>query len=107
MGQDWYYAQANQQLGPVSLQQLSAMIGQGQVSLTDLVWTDGMAEWVPASSAPEISQMVPAVMAPSAAGPTGQLNYYTPPIHAEYAGFWLRFIAAIIDGFITGIGVAI
>jgi len=112
MGQNWFYAQGNQQLGPVPLQQLSAMIGQGQVALTDLVWTDGMAAWIPAGNVPELSQAAPAVAAPGvypgAPVAAGGLQYYSQaPLQVEYAGFWLRFVAAILDAIITGIGGAI
>ena len=31
----------------------------------------------------------------------GMMNYYTPPTqYVVYAGFWLRFVAAFIDGLV-------
>ena len=41
----WYYSQNGGQAGPVSLQQLGAMVSAGQIRADDLVWTEGMAEW--------------------------------------------------------------
>jgi hypothetical protein len=53
----WYYAVGNsQQQGPVDLATLQRLIASGQIGPNDLVWRDGMADWVPASSVPELRQ---------------------------------------------------
>src|SRR5215207_5417849 len=118
----WYYAQNNQQLGPVTLAALRNMVASGQVGAADLVWTQGMAQWQPARSVPEVGSVLLAGgggVGSSVASPTGyppqpggQLGYgvgqtyyqqqYTG-YNVEYAGFWLRFCAAFIDGIIIGI----
>ena len=93
---DWFYAKSNQQLGPVPFQVLSTMFQRGELQPTDLVWRDGMPAWVAASSVPELAAV--------AAVPSS-IGYYNPVAAAnaamgeqvEYAGFWLRFIAWIID----------
>ncbi len=46
---EWYYAKNNQQHGPVTGQELRAMVERGELGPNDLVWKDGMAEWTPAS----------------------------------------------------------
>src|SRR5688572_5976879 len=115
----WYYAQNNQQLGPVSLEALRGMVASGQVGAADLVWTQGMAQWQPARSVPEVGSALlggggggdlgggsmygsPAGYAPG--GSVGQLGYGVAPSYyqqqyrqVEYAGFWLRFCAFFID----------
>jgi|ERR1700722_2572400 hypothetical protein len=53
----YYLAQGGQQSGPFELQALTNMLGAGHIALTDLVWTDGMAEWEP------VSQVLPPVAA--------------------------------------------
>ena len=127
----WYYAQNNQQLGPVTLDALRAMVASGQVGAGDLVWTAGMTQWLPARSVPEVGSAllggggggignhpvspsgyatVPPVGTGAGLGaPPGQLGYgvgqtYYQQQYAgyniDYAGFWLRFCAAFIDGLI-------
>ncbi len=64
MAQNWYYARGNQQFGPVALEQLVGLLASGQVQQGDLVWADGMAEWAPASTVPELSPK-PAPVAPN------------------------------------------
>jgi len=117
----WYYAQNNQQLGPVTLEALRGMVASGQVGAADLVWTQGMSQWLPARSVPEVGSALlggggggggggagaspygsPAGYAPAAGA--GQLGYGVAPSyyqqqyqHVEYAGFWLRFCAFFID----------
>jgi hypothetical protein len=51
---DWYYSKGGQQSGPVSVDQLRQMVASGQVGPQDLVWRDGMANWLPASTVPEV-----------------------------------------------------
>ncbi|MFT3786146.1 MAG: DUF4339 domain-containing protein [Tepidisphaeraceae bacterium] len=46
----WHYSTNGQPQGPVSQQQLQQMLASGQLAPSDLVWTNGMSNWVPASS---------------------------------------------------------
>ena len=54
MADNWYYAQNNQQLGPVPLATLQAMARSGQLNGEDLVWREGMANWTAANQVPGI-----------------------------------------------------
>lgn len=54
MADNWYYAQNNQQLGPVPLATLQAMARSGQLNGEDLVWREGMANWTPANQVPGV-----------------------------------------------------
>jgi uncharacterized RDD family membrane protein YckC len=96
---DWFYAQNNQQNGPVTIEALVNMLQQGHVQPTDLVWRDGMASWQPAGTVPELSAGIGA--------PSASLGYFNPVVAAagapEYAGFWLRFAAALIDGILIAV----
>lgn len=40
---------------------------------------------------------------PNPYGPQTGLNYYAGGQTAQYAGFWLRFVAALLDGIISGL----
>jgi GYF domain 2 len=65
---EWYYTQQGQQQGPVGPAQLKQLAAAGQLQPTDLVWKEGMANWVPASSTrglfPAKSAAGPATMTP-------------------------------------------
>jgi len=105
-GSEWYYAQDNRQLGPVTIEALIDMIRQGHVRPSDLVWTENMPDWRPASSVPALMPAGQAAETATAsvgvaglAGANAFLNYVTPsgPVNVVYAGFWMRFAAWIID----------
>lgn len=91
---DWFYAQHNQQHGPVTLEALVNMLQQGHLQPGDLVWREGMANWQPAGSVPELNAV-------RAAGDP-RVEYFNPVAAQagapEYAGFWLRWVAAVLDG---------
>ena len=44
----WYYAQNNNKYGPINSAQLKALVENGQLQKTDLVWKEGMDDWKPA-----------------------------------------------------------
>lgn len=84
----WYYAQNGQQHGPVTEEALKMLIARQQLSPDDLVWSEGMADWQPAST-------VGGMMCPPE----------LPSLHhMTYAGFWKRFAAHLIDGIILAVG---
>ncbi|MDB5304877.1 MAG: antifreeze protein [Phycisphaerales bacterium] len=60
----WYYSQGGQQLGPVSEAQLQQMKATGQVGPTDLVWSEGMIDWLPVGQVPQLQG--PAAAQPAA-----------------------------------------
>jgi uncharacterized membrane protein YhaH (DUF805 family) len=41
----WFYAEGQQNVGPMGHHQLEALIASGRISRTTLVWTEGMANW--------------------------------------------------------------
>ena len=45
---EWFYAQEGRQLGPISPEELRRLADAGELATTDLVWREGLAEWVPA-----------------------------------------------------------
>lgn len=83
---DWYYALNNQQQGPVSGDQLRALLQNGTISPASLVWREGMASWQPyasvatelgdgASAAPDSRTSTEAAPAPAplSAGPAAEI----------------------------------
>lgn len=54
----WYYSQNGGQAGPIEQTELAAKITSGQVKGSDMVWRDGMGEWVAASQTAEFGSLV-------------------------------------------------
>jgi len=55
--------------GPFSLEQVKQLLQSGQVSLTDLAWSEGMPAWKPLSSFPELQALSNVPPLPVAATP--------------------------------------
>jgi hypothetical protein len=51
---NWYYAQNGAHQGPISQEDLMAKLNAGQIGWQDLVWREGMGEWMPASAMAEL-----------------------------------------------------
>ena len=48
----WYFAIDEEERGPVTEAQLRTLIGTGNLSREDLVWREGLDDWVPAGQVP-------------------------------------------------------
>jgi hypothetical protein len=48
MAQEWYYAQGDRKVGPISEAELKELAATGKLSAGDLVWKDGLPDWRPA-----------------------------------------------------------
>ncbi len=104
---DYWIARQGNKHGPFPEEQVRNNYASGRVLPTDLVWTDGMADWKAAS---EVLGAVPTPPAPAAkAAPA---TPYQPPAAVvrdegdagtdlPYAGFWVRFGALVVDNFIV------
>lgn len=49
MANEWHYSKNGKRFGPVSGQQLKELAAKGELGPADLVWKEGMPQWVPAS----------------------------------------------------------
>ena len=114
MAEEWYYAQQGRQLGPVSIELLISMLQRRQIAASDLVWKQGMPNWAEARAIPELTPHAPvAPVSPLIDAPQGppaggvqQVQYLNAQgMQWDYAGFWLRFVAWIIDSVIIFIPV--
>ena len=115
MPDKWYFGQNGMQKGPVALEALQEMAQRGEVRTQDLVWHEGLSDWKEAGSVAEIfpaAEPIDLANAPdpqtSTAGATApplQLGYYVPAsaLSPNYAGFWWRVLAAILDGVLMAI----
>ena len=64
MADQWYYSQNDQRHGPVSTEQLKQLANSGQLKSCDLIWKQGMKNWVEAGKAtglipPELADAPP------------------------------------------------
>jgi uncharacterized RDD family membrane protein YckC len=139
----WYYAEANQQKGPVDDAAMDDLVRQGVVRDDTLVWHEGMASWqphgevrqppqpaapppmpssstetrycsecgrafpanelFPAGGAQVCAGCRPTVMQRMPAATWTQPVTYQAPQARRYAGFWIRFVARMIDWILLGI----
>ena len=53
----WHIAKEGQSIGPLTLDQLRAMLGDGRLTRDSLVWCQGMAGWVAAGQAPQLTAL--------------------------------------------------
>jgi hypothetical protein len=65
----WYYHQLGANHGPVDFSHLQYLTSSGQVSVDDVVWKEGLPEWIPAGR-------VPGLFKTGGAGGAGQ-----PPVY--------------------------
>ncbi len=53
----WHYAKDNEKHGPVSQEQLVGLMRSGALMDHELVWRDGMPEWLPVGAVIELQQV--------------------------------------------------
>jgi hypothetical protein len=56
---EWHYAIGAQQHGPVTFGQIRGLVANGTLASGELVWKEGMADWEPVSSVPELAASLP------------------------------------------------
>ena len=81
----WYYSKNGTQLGPVAEEELRGKIASGEIAPTDLVWKEGMSDWLPAANVPGLAVAAshagpPATTSPYAAPTTHTTVYHGEPI---------------------------
>jgi hypothetical protein len=105
----WYYAVGGAQQGPVDLSVLQQYVASGSIQPNDVVFREGMTDWIPVQSVPELAMMLrgvspgsgPAGISGSTAGPGP-----APPASngMAIAGFVCALIPAVsIIGFVLSL----
>lgn len=74
---NWYYSHGEEQLGPLTASQLKKLAAAGKLAPADLVWKEGMDDWVAASS---IDGLIP--IAPPTDSPPEDATSEPPPTTA-------------------------
>jgi uncharacterized RDD family membrane protein YckC len=124
----WYYEGSKKQVGPISEEEFQALIKDGTINNSTLVWNSTMTEWkkygeLNGTSAQSTGSAT-SICAECGRGflKEDMIKYgdswvcaQCKPVfiqkikeginvkHMDYAGFWIRFGASIIDGIITGV----
>lgn len=112
----WYYQQGSNRMGPVDEATIRGLLASGQVSIDTLVWTTGMASWVPLQQ----SSLGAGLPTPPTAVPTYQTPGQTNPnakdrvayvllavflghlgIHNFFAGYTSRAVIQLVITIVT------
>lgn len=123
MADNWYVGRNGERTGPFTAAQVRQMAAGGGLKPTDMVWKEGMANWVAASTIRGLfagpSIPAPVVGPPAVSGGTdfqftqpGAQSTFARPM--EYAEYMPRVGAALLDslfvglmGCIPGIGIGV
>lgn len=122
-GQQWFYLEGTQSVGPVPEGQLVSMAGAGSVSAETLVWQDGRPNWVRLKEAlpelfasppplpfekPDAARVQAAADAPSPAGTRPGSETLASPSTAPQHWIdtsphpWRRYLARMVDSSLNG-----
>lgn len=112
----WHYAEGDHQVGPITEEEFVSLARSGRIDDETLVWKAGMADWQPfrtvkreLGSAPDrqTASSSPAELIPVGDGGGSREETFAPGGAAAdgmvYGGFWIRFVAAMLDGIILTI----
>ncbi len=75
-GATWHYSLGDQPIGPVTLTDLRSLVTSGQLGPNELIWKEGMEDWVTLTSIPELGVLTgppaePVLTTHQPAAPTG------------------------------------
>jgi hypothetical protein len=100
----WYYSFANQQVGPVEEEAISALVADQKIDGSTLVWTQGMAAWQPASTTALVKYLPQAAITPvtyPTQTPAYVVSYKTPAMEIKelndlFMWFWICLAGSLI-----------
>jgi len=79
----WYYSKNGTQLGPIATEEIQTKLASGEIAAGDLVWKDGMADWLPAG---QIAELRTAGSVPASPSQPSVNSPYSPPATAQPQG---------------------
>lgn len=97
---------SNVPLGPFTRQQVADKLRAGEFTLDDLAFVAGLGQWTPLR---EVLVKVDGTALTATPPPAPAIPAYSyaatmqPPGHLVYGGFWLRFVAYLLDSLILGL----
>lgn len=99
----WYYAKNGQKLGPFQKSHVLELYRKGEISPSDLVWEEGMPEWVPAGKA---LTAAPVVEATPAAAPVGGGKLNPMECIGKAWDLTWKYPAYLIGGMVTVVAIS-
>lgn len=106
---EWFIIKDGKQEEGFDTRQLRNLIRKGELLNTDLVWTQGMEDWVMIKNVPELSSPPPIPKNIEAQDQTNNAPTPLPTVYSGhdteiiYAGFWKRMAALFLDGIVLAI----
>lgn len=93
----WYYTQNNQQFGPVDEAKIKELIASGAINAGTMVWTAGMASWLPISQSTlaNLVQGLPPAP-PPVYGPAKIVDPRVKKLEDLFLWFWICLAGSII-----------
>lgn len=102
----WWYAADGERHGPLDIDALRVLYGQGAIGPATLAWRTGMAEWTGIGEIVELASLAPALPpalpTPLQKLPAGQAAY-VPDSARSTNSPWRRFFARSIDMVLHGV----
>jgi hypothetical protein len=92
----WFYTSNGTQSGPITQQELAAKVQSGEVRGTDLIWKEGMSDWLPLNQVPGFSGGV--VNTPSQFGmPMAQPSAYASSPRPHVTNYlWQSIVVTLL-----------
>ncbi len=126
---DWYYVGSGQSLGPIDQAELERLVREGSITADTLVWHAGLGDWQPYSTvatATPFAALAGDAVCSECGGTFSQndmIRYADSwvcaackPVFVQklkegaalpgtmvYGGFWLRFLAKLVDWVLLGV----
>jgi hypothetical protein len=112
---EWWYADAGDQKGPIDSATLRQFVVQGTIGPKTLIWTEGMAQWMPAESVQELKDLLvrppplpqpgqnpaPTTVSALTAVQSTQPGSTPAPVLEGSSAPWTRFLAKFVDLYIS------
>jgi uncharacterized membrane protein YhaH (DUF805 family) len=109
----WHYTDQGGQKGPFSVEQMAALARAGTLRGDTMVWSAGMAGWVPLAQSPLAGQLGVPPSPPGASSPADPNAFWgaVRACMAKYAGFtgrarrpefWWFMLFGVLGGLATG-----
>jgi hypothetical protein len=90
----WFYAQDDNRLGPVAVEQIAQLVMKGEIPRDALVWRHGLTDWTEAGRVPEIASLLPPPLPPG--GKTSRVE--APPAADSQADAHREEIRGRLEG---------
>ena len=94
----WFYIQNNQQFGPVDESKIKGLITAGAVNANTLVWTGGMANWLPIAQTPlaKLFGATPSESSTAAYPPAQAVDPRVQKLNDLFLWFWITLAGSLI-----------